>query len=33
MKTSWNIILPVVVPESKVEYFRQFAARRLSSDH
>ncbi|QBJ97623.1 TetR/AcrR family transcriptional regulator [Rhodococcus sp. ABRD24] len=25
----WQSILPVFVPESKVEYFRQFAARRL----
>jgi len=33
MKASWNLILPIVVPESKVEYFRQFAARRLASDH
>ena len=33
MKASWNLILPIGVPESKVEYFRQFAARRLASDH
>lgn len=33
MKASWNLILPIVVPEPKVEYFRQFAARRLASDH
>lgn len=33
MKSSWNMVLPVVVPESKVEYFRQFAARRLGTDH
>ncbi|MGC0362805.1 AcrR family transcriptional regulator [Rhodococcus sp. 27YEA15] len=33
MKSSWNLILPVVVPDSKVEYFRQFADRRLASEH
>lgn len=33
MKSSWNLVLPVVVPESKVEYFRQFTSRRLGTDH
>ncbi|GAB2657619.1 ScbR family autoregulator-binding transcription factor [Prescottella soli] len=25
----WHVMLPVLVPEPKVEYFREFAARRL----
>ncbi|MFD4368344.1 ScbR family autoregulator-binding transcription factor [Rhodococcus sp. NPDC058521] len=29
MNAAWSLMLPVLVPDSKVDYFRQFAARRL----
>lgn len=29
LATVWHTILPIVVPDAKLEYFRQFVARRL----
>ncbi|MDH6288046.1 hypothetical protein M2275_002952 [Rhodococcus opacus] len=31
MTTAWKVFLPGLVDDAKVDYFSQFAARRLSS--